>query len=218
MKALIFDLDGTLLDTLKDLAVSTNHVLENNGYPPHPLEAYNYLVGQGVRHLIEFALPQEARESRRIDRLVQEFSAYYEGHWDVHTRPYDGIREMLDRLFQTGRPIGILSNKPHNFTVLCVDKMLAGYPFTLVMGHREPFPRKPDPQSALHMARELNLAPREIMFCGDTSIDMQTATRAGMYAVGVTWGFRPRGELLENGARQLAESPADVITIFNAAE
>ncbi len=216
MKALIFDLDGTLLDTLRDLAVSANHVLEENGYPPHPLKAYNYLVGQGVRHLIEYALPAPARDPATIDRLIAGFSAYYDTHWDVHTRAYPGIKPMLDTLFKTERPVCILSNKPHAFTVKCVNKMLAGYPFRIVMGQKEPFPRKPDPQSALHIARELHLSPREIMFCGDTSIDMQTATRAGMHAVGVTWGFRPRQELLEHGARELAESPAEIIDILNA--
>jgi len=213
-QGLIFDLDGTLLDTLKDLAASTNYVLRAHGFPEHPLEDYNYLVGQGARHLIEHALPAEARDKKRVDKLLEEFSAYYGTHWDVHTRPYPGVPEMLQKLKSMKRPVGILSNKPHAFTVMCVEKLLPDFPFSIVMGHKEPFPRKPDPAAAWHIAEQWGLKPADIMFCGDTSIDMTTADRAGMFAVGVTWGFRPREELLEHGARELAETPLDIPKIF----
>lgn len=213
-RAVIFDLDGTLLDTLADLGESSNAVLEQLGFPTHPLESYRTFVGDGVKVLIERILPEARRDAATIARGVEVFCEIYGRNWNRLTRPYDGILEMLDELTSRHVPLAVLSNKPHDFTELCVREFLPNQRFAAVIGQREGIPTKPDPAGALEIARNLKLPPAEIAYLGDTSVDMQTARRAGMFAIGAAWGFRSVEELRANGAQRIIARPRDLLEFF----
>ncbi|MCP4402242.1 MAG: HAD family hydrolase [bacterium] len=213
-KAVLFDLDGTLLDTLDDLADSTNRVLARLGLPEHPVDAYRYFVGDGLANLIKRVLPEKKRTESVIKQGIQLFQEDYTQSWKIKTRAYEQVPEMLDRLKEKGLEFAILSNKPDEFTQLCVAELLADWHFEIVRGQQEGIPRKPDPAGAFEIAKALEIAPHEFLYLGDTATDMQTATSAGMFAGGVLWGFRERDELLEHGAQQLFEHPLDVLEAF----
>ncbi|HOZ46278.1 MAG TPA: HAD family hydrolase [Candidatus Hydrogenedentes bacterium] len=212
--AVLFDLDGTLLDTLEDLAESVNVMLRSRGFVPHPVDAYRYFVGEGAILLITRALPEEHRDEQTISAALQDFQDAYRDRWYTKTTPYEGIPEMLDELDARGVKKAVLSNKPHRFTVQCVDSLLPEWTFDVVFGQREGVPRKPDPTVALEVAARLGLAPDRVLYVGDSSIDMKTARAAGMVAVGVSWGFRPRAELLENGAQFIIDRPEELIDLL----
>jgi len=207
----LFDLDGTLLDPLGDLADSTNRCLARLGLPPHPVEAYRYFVGDGLGNLARRALPAERREEATIEELKELFNRDYAAHWADKTRPYDGIAALLDGLAARGRPMAVLSNKPHAFTVEMVRHFLGAWRFAAVYGARDSHPRKPDPAAALEISEEMRLPPTRVLYAGDTGTDMQTARSAGMFAVGVLWGFRPRTELEQNGAEALVSRPEELL-------
>ena len=211
LAGVLFDLDGTLLDTLEDLADSTNRCLARLGLPPHPPEAYRYFVGDGLGNLARRVLPAERRDPATIEELKELFNRDYSGHWADKTRPYDGIAGLLDGLSARGRPMAILSNKPHAFTVEMVKHFLGAWRFSAVYGARDSHPRKPDPAAALEISEEMQLTPERVLYAGDTGTDMQTARNAGMFAVGVLWGFRPRAELEQNGARILVSRPEELL-------
>ncbi|MEW5785130.1 MAG: HAD family hydrolase [Bacillota bacterium] len=213
-KAIIFDLDGTLLDSLADIAYSVNAVLERHGFSGHPLQAYRYYIGDGINTLIERACLEPIREGATPARLVKEFLVEYRLRWHHHTRPYSGVPELLDLLEGRGVPKAIFSNKPHHFAVLTTEKLLPHWHFAAVQGSLPDQPLKPDPAGALAVTRQLGIAPEKCLYLGDTDIDMFTANRAGMYAVGALWGFRPAENLLAGGARQLVENPLDVAVFF----
>ncbi len=213
--AIVYDLDGTLLDTLADLAHSSNQVLRALGYPIHPVDAYRYFVGDGVRELIRRCLPENRRnDSTIIDRGVGMMAEMYAGQWHVNTRVYPGITEMIARAGAAGLPQTILSNKPDAFTREMTDHYFPDHPFTEVRGQVEGVPKKPDPGGALALANALCVAPERVLYLGDTSTDMQTAVAAGMFAVGACWGFRPREELAKHGAQVLADHPQSVADLF----
>lgn len=214
-KAAIFDLDGTLINSLEDIADSLNGVLTKNGFPTHSLERYRYLVGYGVRQLVEHGIPEVHRHSETVEKCLTEYREAYRQNWNMKTKPYDGIPEMLEGLAGSSVKLAVLSNKADDMTKLCVRQFLPEGQFEVVMGQRDGIPRKPDPQSALMIAGELNISPNEIAYFGDTSVDMQTANSSGMYAVGVLWGFRSRKELEENGAKYLCENPSQILTLFD---
>ena len=209
-KAVLFDLDGTLLDTLEDLADSTNRMLGQLGFPEHPVAAYRYFVGNGMANLVERVLPEKERSESVIKQALQLFQEDYQGNWKTKTRPYDQVPEMLDRLQEKGLTFTILSNKPDKFTQLCVAELLPQWNFEIVQGQKEGIPRKPNPAGAFEIAKTLDIPPEEFLYLGDTATDMKTAVAAGMFAGGVLWGFRERDELLEHGAQQLFEQPLDV--------
>ncbi len=211
IKAVLFDLDGTLLDTLTDLAESMNAVLVRLGLPPHPRDAYRYFVGEGVEVLARRALPEENRDQEMVLRCADEMRKEYQGRWAETSKPYAGIPELLDGLASRGLTLTILSNKPDDFTRLVVDRFLSGWPWREVRGARPETPRKPDPSGALAIAGRLGLVPGQFLYLGDTNIDMRTATAAGMYPVGALWGFRTRTELEEAGAKILLHHPLDLI-------
>jgi phosphoglycolate phosphatase len=213
--AIIFDLDGTLLDTLDDIADSANAVLARRGFPTHPVEAYRYFVGDGVQKLIQRVLPADAREELG-DTCLREMREEYGRNWNVKTRPYDGVPELLDELTARGLKLAVLSNKPDRFTKMCVDDLLAAWTFEVVAGQGPGFPHKPDPEGALEVARRLDTPPGRIAFVGDSGIDMRTAVSAGMYAVGVLWGYRTIEELMEDGARALLEQPDRLLEIVDS--
>lgn len=211
--AIIFDLDGTLLDTLRDIADAANEVLEERGWPTHPVDAYRFFVGSGVGHLMHCATPDEYRNVESSE-LVEVFREKYRRNWRRHTKPYAGIPGMLDGVAQRGIRMSILSNKPDNFTKAFVKELLPAWPFEHVLGRRENVAKKPDPTSTLEIASHLATAPSRMFFVGDSAVDMQTATAAGMTPVGVLWGFRPRSELESGGARFLIEKPGQLLALL----
>ena len=213
-KAIIFDLDGTLLDTLEDLANSTNHVLQSEGLPIHDMEKYKYFVGNGMYNLVLRTLPLDKREEsyvRHCHALVKE---EYGKRWADTTKPYKGIPDLLDKLTALRCKLAVLSNKPHEFTLLTVKRLLERWRFDAVLGERSGISRKPDPAGALEIASLFNIDPKEFLYLGDTGIDMATAKAAGMHAVGVLWGFREAEELLKNGADILIKTPADLFKLL----
>jgi phosphoglycolate phosphatase len=210
-RAVLFDLDGTLLDTLDDLGDSINRALVRLGFPTHGRESFRYFVGEGARMLVERALPEDQRDPATVERALQLYRDEYYRGWNIKTRAYDGVPELLDGLATRGIARGILSNKPHDMTLQCVQGYLARWPFGVVLGQREHVARKPDPQGALEAANILQVKPTEILYLGDTATDMETARAAGMFAVGATWGFRPTAELLEHGAQALAHHPREIL-------
>ncbi len=211
--AVIFDLDGTLLDTLEDLADSANEALEACGFASHAVEAYRLFVGEGMAVLMERILPVESRGREEIARLLAVYREAYGRRWAAKSRPYEGIEGMLRGLAARGVALAVLSNKPQANTEVCVGHFLGEHPFVAVFGQREEVPRKPDPAGALEIALALGLDPREILFVGDTATDMDTARAAGMVAVGVLWGFRSEEELRRHGATHVVARPEEILDL-----
>ncbi len=212
-KAVTFDLDGTLLDTLEDIATTMNSVLTEHGYPVHVLDAYRYFVGDGVGMLVRRAVPRDRRDKDNTEKLVEEFRSKYRRNWNLGTRPYDGVAEALNGLVARDIRLAVLSNKPHESTVHCVSELLPDWTFDIVLGERDETPRKPDPAGALQIAGFLGFNPEEILYVGDTGVDMKTAVAAGMYPVGALWGFRSGVELRNSGARVLIERPQEILDL-----
>ena len=215
-KAILFDLDGTLLDTLEDLGTAANRVLEKNGFPVHTLDAYRHFVGDGVVVLMRRVLPEDKRNDDTIRVCVQAFREEYGRNWNVKTRPYDGVPEMLDGLLARGMKMTVLSNKPDELTKQCVTVFLPKWNFNIVMGQSNSFPLKPDPAGAKGIAQCLNIPPSHFIYLGDTAIDMKTAVAAGMFPVGALWGFRTGKELLENGAQVLIKRPLEILNLLSS--
>ena len=213
-KAVIFDLDGTLLDTIEDLSDSMNAVLIKEGFPTHDTEAYKYFIGTGVRNLVSSALPEGSRDEALIERCVAGMKKEYSLRWKDKTRPYAGIPELLDSLNRLDIKMAVLSNKPDEFTKLIVSELLSGWKFDVVFGERPTVPRKPDPSSALEISRLMGLNPQDFLYLGDSGTDMATACAAGMYAAGALWGFRKAGEMLAAGAKKLIENPSELLLLL----
>jgi phosphoglycolate phosphatase len=214
-RAVLFDLDGTLLDTIEDLAACMNAAVQKAGLPAHPVSAHKQMVGDGVANYVLRALPEDRRGDKDlIQRVRSEYGGLYRSHWADFTRPYDGIEEMLDALAGQGLALAVLSNKPDNFTGEMVRHYFPAVPFAAVKGAVEGSPLKPDPAAALAIAGQLQLAPDTFIYLGDTATDMRTAVAAGMLAVGVLWGFRDRQELQEAGAQRIIAKPEEVLTLL----
>lgn len=213
-KAVLFDLDGTLLDTIDDLTDSMNHALEQLGLPARTPAECKFFVGDGIVAYAERAMGKACEDKDLLARCIALSRGEYSKRWAVKTRPYDGIPELLDELVRRGLKMTVLSNKPDDFTRLMVARLLPKWPFELVWGESAQRTKKPDPASAIQMAREMSLRPEEFLYLGDTNTDMRTAVLAGMYPVGVLWGFRPAEELLANGARVLIEHPMDTLKLL----
>ena len=214
-KAIIFDLDGTLLDTLDDLADANNQALSELGFPTHPVEDYKYHIGNGVRLLLERTLPENARDDATVEKGMAMMKQAYEKCWDNKTRPYAGVPELLDELARRGVRMAILSNKPHAYTRMIVDKLLANWQFEEVWGVSDTVPPKPDISGALSLAEKMGVTPANFLYLGDTGTDMETATAAGMFAIGVLWGFRTADELNRNGAKVLLSQPAELLALLD---
>lgn len=201
ISAIIFDLDGTLLDSVEGIGVGLNRALAEAGLPTHPLERYREFVGEGIEHLVTLAMAPLP-----LDRAVLErYRSLYLDEMYRHSRPYPGVDQALLRLQGAGLKLAVLSNKQHLATSQLVPHFFAGVRFDAIYGNRPDWPRKPDPTAALAIADELGVAPVACAFVGDSAIDCQTAQRAGMPLVAVTWGFKPRSELLEAGAQTLVD-------------
>jgi len=211
----MMDLDGTLLDTLQDLADSMNSTLADFGFPVHELEKFRYFVGEGMENLVKRSLPDSVRtDPDLVSRCFEMMRRTYERNWNAKTRPYPGIPELLDALTARGLKMAVLSNKPHDVVQKVVSGLLPGWRFDAVMGERPPVPRKPDPTSALEIAKRLGVDPGACLYLGDTAVDMKTADAAGMYAVGALWGFRGAEELIAGGARKLVSKPLELLEML----
>ena len=210
-KAILFDLDGTLLDTLEDIGNAANRVLAENGFPTHDLDVYRYFIGEGAAWLITRSLPEENRDKETILTCLNAFREDYGQNWNIKTKPYPGVAEMMNALTSRGLKMAILSNKPDDFTKQCAQTLLATWTFDVVLGARDGVPRKPDPLSALEVAAHLKVAPSDFLYLGDSAVDMKTATAAGMFPVGALWGFRSADELQEGGARKLIGHPFEIL-------
>ena len=210
-KAIIFDLDGTLLNTIEDLTDSMNQVLSRFGFSGHDKEAYKYFVGDGIETLIRRALPANSLNEEMVSRCVAAMQEEYSRRWDKKTRPYPGIPALLDTLSQKGFLMAVLSNKPNDVSQMVVTKLLPKWSFKIILGARPSVPKKPDPAAALEIAETMHLAPDQFLYLGDTDTDMKTAVGAGMFPLGALWGFRTAQELMANGAKALIEKPLDVL-------
>ncbi len=215
IRSVIFDLDGTLLDTLQDVADSVNTALAHAGLPTHDPEAYKYFVGDGRRMMAIRALPADKRDETTVTGLLSEINEEYVQRWMTNTRPYPGIPALLDSLTIRGVRMAILTNKAQNYTEAMVGGLLGKWHFQYVIGESPAFPRKPDPTAAMHIVEQMRVLPEECFLVGDSSIDMETAVAANLYPVGVLWGFRTRDELISSGAKALAHRPADIADLLD---
>ena len=211
-KAVIFDLDGTLVDSLADLSDSVNLMLESYGFPTHEMEKYRYFVGNGSKKLMERTLPRDkAASAEFVEEALVKYKAIYKERLLEKTRPYNGVRELLAELKSRGIPLAVCTNK-HNDAALTIVKILfAPGTFEEVLGDRPGFPKKPNPATPLEIASHLGVKPDEVAYLGDTSVDMETAVHAGFLPVGVLWGFRPEEELVKSGAKVLLEAPLELL-------
>jgi len=214
-RALISDLDGTLLDTLQDMADAVNIALERLGLPGHQLSEYRYFVGDGRRAMATRALPADRRDDAILETLLTYIAEEYDKRWMDHSLPYHGIPELLDALSAGGIRMSVLSNKPQVYAEPMVSRMLSRWSFECVVGESSAVARKPDPAGALQIMDQMMVRPEECVYIGDSGVDMQTGLAAGMYPVGVLWGFRSADELLANGARALVKRPQDILPLFN---
>ncbi|MFH1853522.1 MAG: HAD family hydrolase [Candidatus Neomarinimicrobiota bacterium] len=214
IKAIIFDMDGTLVDSLQGIAVAMNRVLRRRGYSRHPRAVYREFVGSGIEMLVRRALAQYPVDADELAAITAELRDEYSRTWRKSGNLYDGLAAVLDQLTAANIRMAILSNKPQHFTEEFRTHFLARWVFNPVRGAQPDQPRKPDPYSARDIADQLRLAPDQILFVGDSGIDMETAVGAGMVAVGVSWGFRSRKELLESGADYIIDRPGELLAII----
>ncbi|MBR0338921.1 MAG: HAD family hydrolase [Alistipes sp.] len=211
----IFDLDGTLLDTIGDLAEACNHMLTLRGLATHTREEYHKMVGNGILKLVERALPEHLRTHDYVMAAREDFLAYYIDHIDRYTRPYDGIREVLHTLQDEGWTLAVASNKFDSGTKHLVASIFPEVKFKAIYGNREDFPLKPDAALVELIMKECQAEREMTTMIGDSGVDMQTAKNGGVRSIGCTWGFRSRTELEENGADYIVDSPLEILQILN---
>ncbi len=214
LRAVLFDLDGTLLDTLDDLADSVNMALAELGLPGHDRERFRTMVGNGIRKLAVRALPPEFTDEAGLAAVAASIARMYSANAVVKTRPYPGIPGLLRALATRNVPMAVLTNKPHDLAVRVVATLLPDTAFATVQGETRRFPPKPDPASALDLCSRFGWRPAEVLFVGDSDVDMLTAANAGMVSAGVTWGFRGREELESAGANHLFDHPEGIARLF----
>ncbi len=203
-KFVIFDLDGTLLNTLDDLADAGNYALEKLGYPVHEVSKYKFFVGNGIPKLIERIVPRDCSEENS-EKIHSLFSEYYSSHCVCKTKPYDGIPELLAALKKKGIRTGVATNKDHGFSVKLVEDFFDGN-IDIVCGRKDGFPKKPDPYSVNLILKQFGADKEKVLYVGDSNVDMETSKNAGLDSCGVLWGFRTKEELEESGAVHIAES------------
>lgn len=211
----LFDLDGTLLDTIEDLADSMNSVLVNHGWPIFSIQDYKEKVGDGIEKLVQRSIPFNlSYDTEKLTPFVHEFISTYEQRWHQKTTPYPGVMTALHTLQEKGVKLAVLSNKMEPFTQLCVEHFFPDIAFDCIQGSVPGVPKKPDPSSALQIAEKLGLSPQSMLYVGDTPIDMNTANNAGMQAIGVSWGFRTANQLAESGAVLIINKPETLDWLF----
>ena len=208
--SIIFDLDGTLLDTLDDLAESCNQVLDYHHFPTHPKAAFKNFIGDGLQMLIERIVPAGTEEVV-IQQCCTLFSEHYSRNWKRNSCPYEGINDMLSALKKHGVSLAVLSNKPHEFTKLFVAEFFPRGLFSIVYGQRDAFPKKPDPTVALEIAAQFGARAQDTLFVGDSGVDIRTGKAANMMTAGVSWGFRSVQELTDNNADIIVHNPLELV-------
>lgn len=213
-KAVIFDLDGTLIDSLEDLADSANEALAKHGFACHPAAAYKKFVGNGVKQLIKNAVPAGTGEEI-VDSILADYRIIYNNNYVNKTKPYGNIPEMLVKLRAAGIKMAVCSNKPHRPTNEIIEKVLGKDYFEVIFGEREGVPRKPDPAALLEAAEHMGITPAEAIYLGDSGGDMISARNAGMYAAGALWGFREKEELEECGSQVLFSDPLQLVEFID---
>ncbi|MFO7730989.1 MAG: HAD family hydrolase [Spirochaetia bacterium] len=217
-KAVFFDLDGTLLYTLPDIAGAANRALAVKGFPEHPVEAYKSKVGWGLDETLRRALPEELQNTASTASMVEELTVELLREYRClpyqYTTPYAGIPELLEDLRQRSIRLAILSNKEHLLTKTITAELLPQVEFEVVQGASDKIPPKPDPQGVQLLLRTVDVLPEEVLYVGDSGIDMDTAVSSGLFPVGVSWGYRPVAELQERGARMVLNAPEELLSLF----
>jgi len=213
-KAVIFDLDGTLVDSIEDLADSMNRVLSQNNLPVHNIEAYKYFVGNGLRNLVKAALPESYQEEAFIKNAMAEMMEIYSDNCLNKTTIYKDIPDLLDALVLRDIKAAVFSNKPDELTKKVVNTLFPGFHFEAVIGYTLETLKKPNPEVPLTICGTFGMHPKNVLFAGDSGIDMQTANNSGMFAVGALWGFRTKEELALNGAKYFLSHPLDLLKLF----
>ena len=208
-KLVIFDLDGTLLNTITDLGKACNHALETLGFATHPIQAYAYMVGNGVRNLMQKAQPDA--DEKTIDKLLSLFKEYYNEHCADNTKPYPGIPELLQNLQSKGINFAVASNKYQFATEKIIAKCLPSFHFVAVEGHVEGRHRKPDPSILFSILEKNPVAKRDVLYVGDSAVDIETARRACVESIGVSWGFRSPAELKRANADYIVNHPNEIM-------
>jgi phosphoglycolate phosphatase len=214
-RCIIFDLDGTLVDTIDDIGAAVNHALTKQDFPSQTRETYLRLVGNGWRNLTTLSLPEDARNEQTIDTVFADSFAYYEAHPVVHSKPYPGIRELTAELRGKRIKTAVLSNKPDSLTQTIIAALFPRDTFDLVQGDRSGIPRKPDPGVTWDMLTEMGFSPRDAIFIGDSEVDIQTAHNADCHALGVSWGFRSHAALEAAGADRIIDEPDELLELLN---
>ncbi|MBN2348426.1 MAG: HAD family hydrolase [Bacteroidales bacterium] len=213
-KGIIYDLDGTLLHSIEDIADAANFVLSESGFKTHPTSDYVKWIGKGAYQLIEGALPENYRQEDKVPEYHLKFVTRYTQNWNVKSRLFEGIPEILDKLENRGFAQSVLSNKPHHLTVNVSDFYLKPWTFVCVFGQRNEVPKKPDPAAALEIAEITKIKNGEYLFIGDSSTDMKTARAAGMLAIGVSWGYDTKQSMVESGADYIVDSPKELLSLI----
>lgn len=217
VKAVIFDLDGTLINSIKDIANNMNEALKMYGFEGHTEGEYKYLVGIGASNLVRDALPEKSRnDDELIKKVHKTYTQLYDKNYLNNTYVYNGITELLRYLTGKGIKLAVLSNKPHEFTVRIIKELFKDFNFEVILGQQEALPKKPSPDGAMLIVKTLKIKPQDFIYMGDSAVDIKTAKAAGMVSVGVLWGFRSYGELINEGADYIIKKPADIIKIVES--
>ncbi len=214
MRLVIFDLDGTLLNTIADLAASANYALEQCGYPTHAESEYKYFVGNGVDVMIERALPSDARQPESIEKVKSFFIPFYTEHASHFTKPYDGLIPLLENLQSKGIKLAVATNKYQAGADLVIAEYFPTIQFDVVLGQRDGIPVKPHPQVVYDILETLDVQKKDAVYIGDSDVDMLTAQNAHVRSIGVTWGFRTSHELIVHGAGQIVNNAQELEAVL----
>ncbi len=214
IKAVLFDLDGTLVNSLADLANSVNFALTQFGFPTHETEKFKYFVGDGMAKLIERVLPENKKDNEIKAQVLDTFMNHYRMHYADKTIAYDGIEELVKQLADNDLKLAVVSNKAQDMAVEVTLKVLKGLQFDIVCGKREGYPTKPDPTLTLEIIKELGVKSEDCVFIGDSGMDMAVAKNANLKSIGVLWGFRTEEELSVNGADYIVNHPSEILDII----
>lgn len=212
-RLVIFDLDGTLLNTIEDLGEAANYALEKTGYPTHSIASYPYFVGNGVSKLLQRVLPEDSRTEENVNELRKYFMEYYEVHNTDHTKPYPGIIELLEQLQDDGIKLAVASNKYDSAVKKLITHYFPQIKWAALEGQKEGVPVKPDPSIVFEILSKCPTKKSDVLYIGDSGVDMETARRACVTSCGVTWGFRPISELMAYHAENIANQPNEIYAL-----